>query len=84
MTTKSGSARLRTVFTALGLLITLFSATTGQVAAQTSPEASPQLGNDYILLTVFLKHDQSKSLDEINKELAIEIGRASFRQLASR
>ena len=70
MTRKSGTASLRAAAAALGLLITLFAATTGRVAAQTATEATPQLGNDYILLTVFLKHDQSKPLDEINKELA--------------
>lgn len=70
MTRKSGTAALRVAATTLGLLITLFAATTGRVAAQTATEATPQLGNDYILLTVFLKHDQSKPLDEINKELA--------------
>ena len=33
--------------------------------------SSPQAGtpSDYILLTVFLKHDQSKTLEEINAEL---------------
>jgi len=31
------------------------------------PGASPA---DYILLTIFLKHDQSKTLGEINQELA--------------
>lgn len=31
--------------------------------------ASPQGGDDTILLTIFLKHDQSKPLDQINDEL---------------
>jgi hypothetical protein len=37
--------------------------------AQNAPEAVPLLSKDYILLTIFLKHDQSKPLGEINKEL---------------
>jgi hypothetical protein len=41
-----------------------------QARAQTAPEASAQLPKDYVLLTIFLKHDQSKPLDQINKELA--------------
>jgi uncharacterized protein with GYD domain len=32
-------------------------------------EVIAPLSKDYILLTIFLKHDESKSLDEINKEL---------------
>ncbi|ACA18409.1 conserved hypothetical protein [Methylobacterium sp. 4-46] len=37
----------------------------GPAAAQTAPAA----GNDAVLLTVFLKHDQSKNLHEINAQL---------------
>jgi uncharacterized protein with GYD domain len=39
--------------------------------AQTAPAApaSPTAGSDSILLTVFLKHDQSKNLREINAQL---------------
>ncbi|MGY2052172.1 hypothetical protein [Methylobacterium sp. JK268] len=37
----------------------------GPAAAQTAPAA----GSDAVLLTVFLKHDQSKNLHEINAQL---------------
>jgi len=38
--------------------------------AQNAPETAAPLPKDYILLTVFFKHDESKPLGEINKELA--------------
>jgi hypothetical protein len=41
----------------------------GSARAQNAPEAVPLLPKDYILLTIFLKHDESKPLGEINKEL---------------
>ena len=45
----------------------------GSAGAQQEPSASPipNAGTDKgsILLTIFLRHDQSKSLDEINSEL---------------
>ena len=31
--------------------------------------SDPSYSNDYFLLTIFLRHDQSKNLAEINKEL---------------
>lgn len=34
------------------------------------PQASSALPKDYFLLTIFLRHDESKTLDQINKELA--------------
>jgi hypothetical protein len=37
--------------------------------AQTSQETISPSPKDYILLTIFLKHDESKPLAEINKEL---------------
>ncbi len=37
--------------------------------AESAPEAIPLLPKDYVLLTIFLKHDESKPLAEINKEL---------------
>ena len=40
----------------------------GPVLAQ-APAPGSASPADHILLTVFLKHDQSKTLDEINKEL---------------
>jgi hypothetical protein len=45
------------------------SASAGSTRAENPPEAVPLLPKDYILLTVFLKHDESKPLAEINKEL---------------
>jgi hypothetical protein len=45
----------------------------GSVGAQQAPSASPipnaENENGSILLTVFLRHDQSKPLDQINAEL---------------
>jgi hypothetical protein len=42
----------------------------GAARAQTAAEPPPSLPKDYILLTIFLKHDQTKPLDEINKGLS--------------
>jgi uncharacterized protein with GYD domain len=39
----------------------------GWLSASAAPQATTP--GDYILLTVFLKHDQSKTLDEINQQL---------------
>ena len=62
-------------------LSTLLSATlAGAALAQTSPAPVPAApaapepprslaGDDRMLLTVFLKHDQSKTLEQINEEL---------------
>ena len=36
---------------------------------QTSPSGQAQTPSDYILLTVFLRHDQSRTLEEILKHL---------------
>jgi hypothetical protein len=44
----------------------LVAALPGQAAAQ----AVPKPADDSILLTIFLKHDQSKTLGEINDQLA--------------
>jgi hypothetical protein len=52
---------------AISLLASAFLSVAG-AAAQDEPQ-STELPKDYILLTVFLKHDQSKTLDQINKEL---------------
>lgn len=38
-------------------------------AEQPAPPSATTTPSDYILLTVFLKHDQSKTLDEINAQL---------------
>lgn len=48
--------------------------TAGPVAAQTPPAPAPggstrPAGDEQMLLTVFLKHDQSKTLGDINAEL---------------
>jgi hypothetical protein len=65
----SGSklVRLFTVVLVIGLCCTVSG--TAPVVAQTPPStaASPQF--DAILLTIFLRHDQSKTLDEINEHL---------------
>jgi hypothetical protein len=37
--------------------------------AQNAPEIIAPLPKDYVLLTIFLKHDQAKPLSEINREL---------------
>jgi len=55
-----------TRFTRLALAALVAIAATGSAAAQSPPAPSPA---DHILLTIFLRHDQSKTLDEINKEL---------------
>ena len=57
------------IFTASALIGLFVSAGAGRAFAQTTPEAIPQLPKDYVLLTIFLKHDKSKTLAEINKEL---------------
>jgi hypothetical protein len=41
----------------------------GSARAQNAAEATQALPKDYVLLTIFLKHDESKPLGEINKEL---------------
>ena len=46
----------------------------GPAFAQTAPAPAPEAprtlaGDDRMLLTVFLKHDQSKTLEQINEEL---------------
>lgn len=40
--------------------------------------SSPGTSSDYLLLTIFLKHDQSKKLAEINRELDEENFWAAF------
>ncbi len=51
-------------------LVAIFmSAASGAALAQSAPEAPALLSKDYVLLTIFLRHDQSKPLGEINKEL---------------
>ncbi len=41
----------------------------GSVAPAQQPAPAPTLPADYVLLTVFLRHDQSKTLAEINQQL---------------
>src|SRR5271166_1202197 len=50
-------------------LLAALMAGAGGVQAQSPAEPVPPLPKDYVLLTIFLKHDQSKPLAEINKEL---------------
>src|SRR5689334_20006533 len=56
-------------FFACAVIALCMSVATGSARAQTATEAPPALPKDYILLTIFLKHDQSKPLDEINEGL---------------
>jgi len=59
--------------TRLLALVSLLAVTCAFAAAgfaQTAKQVdSPRDPRDYLLLTIFLKHDQSKTLDEINQEL---------------
>jgi hypothetical protein len=52
----------------IALLVVCALALPGSAAPQSPPGAATTPA-DYILLTVFLKHDQSKTLDEINAQL---------------
>jgi hypothetical protein len=61
---------MRVAVAGLALSASIATAKLSPAAAQNAPEASAALSNDYVLLTIFLKHDQSKPLDQINKELA--------------
>lgn len=45
------------------------SAQTAPAPATTAPASAATPGDDRMLLTVFLKHDQSKTLEQINEEL---------------
>jgi hypothetical protein len=56
-------------FIACAVIAFCMSASAEPARAQTATEAPPLLPKDYILLTIFLKHDQSKPLDEINEGL---------------
>ncbi|MGA7324377.1 MAG: hypothetical protein WBX25_07840 [Rhodomicrobium sp.] len=60
---------LATTLFACAVTAFCLSAEGGAARAQNAPEAAPLLSKDYILLTIFLKHDESKPLGEINKEL---------------
>jgi len=51
----------------VSLLAAIFFSVAVDYAQMAKPGASPA---DYLLLTIFLKHDQSKTLGEINQELA--------------
>ena len=56
----------RSLIACISILAVLSS---GSVAPAQQPPSAPTLAADHILLTVFLRHDQSKTLEEINKEL---------------
>jgi hypothetical protein len=58
-----------TSFLACAVIALFMCAGAGSSRAQNAPEAPPLLPKDYVLLTIFLKHDQSKPLEEINKGL---------------
>jgi len=58
-----------TSFFACAVIAICMTAGAGGARAQNAPGAVPLLPKDYILLTIFLKHDQSKPLDEINEGL---------------
>ncbi len=60
-----GAIRSKELFRFFILLLCAGLFITGQVGAQ--PEKSPP--KDTVLLTIFLKHDQSKTLDEIQAQL---------------
>jgi hypothetical protein len=66
---RSKTMRSRVCFFACAIIAFCISAGTPGVRAQGAPEAIAPLPKDYILLTIFLKHDESKPLGEINKEL---------------
>jgi hypothetical protein len=57
--------RRRTVIAFVSILAVLCSGSVAP-AQQPAPPTSPA---DYVLLTVFLRHDQSKTLAEINEQL---------------
>ncbi len=54
----------------VSLLALILSFPAGGFAQTAKSVDSPRDPRDYILLTIFLKHDQSKTLDEINQDLA--------------
>jgi hypothetical protein len=56
-------------FLAFAIITAWIGVGTVPACAQNAPETIPSSPKDYILLTIFLKHDQSKPLDEINKGL---------------
>lgn len=60
---------MRRLVRSLVVLSVLCALTLPGVATAQQPAPGPASPADYVLLTIFLKHDQSKTLDEINKEL---------------
>ncbi len=63
-------SRKRLLVAALTLMSGFAVADSKPATAQTAPQPSSALPKDYFLLTIFLRHDESKTLDQINKELA--------------
>jgi len=53
----------------IAVLSVLAMLTSGSAAPAQSPPPAPTSPSDYVLLTVFLRHDQSKTLEEINQQL---------------
>ncbi len=61
--------RSRFICLACAVLASIMSAGDGGALAQNAQEAVPLLPKDYVLLTIFLKHGESKPLGEIEKDL---------------
>jgi hypothetical protein len=53
----------------IALIIVLSSAVSAQTVADTAPPIQQQAGDGKMLMTVFLRHDQSKNLKEINETI---------------
>ncbi len=51
------------------LMIAGFIACAGPAGAQDAPAASPAIEKGSMMLTIFLRHDESKTLDDINAKL---------------
>jgi hypothetical protein len=52
---------------ALSLMLALAIATPASAQAPAAPPGPAATPSDYVLVTIIMKHDQSKTLDEINK-----------------
>jgi len=64
---RSRSAGWFAIALAIGICFTI--SASDRTFAQAPPPASASPQSDAILLTIFLRHDQSKTLDEINEHL---------------
>jgi len=61
--------KIRFMVLASLLAVILASAAAGLAQISKPPVDSPRDPRDYLLLTIVLKHDQTKTLDEINQDL---------------